>query len=157
MGKEDTINVLNLYFDEWKYRHENFWKRLTQFSTITFFTSTLPITFRLFDNLKLPNISLLFFPICGFVLAVVCLIFCLAENSRLVAVDKTIKRIVKDKLGHCYEKEQRTLFEKKQWNHRIFKLPFFEWRIGTWVPLVITLLQIGLSILMVYLIMTNRI
>ncbi len=142
MSKEDTINVLNIYFDEWKYRHENFWKRLTQFTVIIFFISTLPITFRLFNNLKLPNISLLFFPICGFVLSIVCLIFCLAENSRLVATDKTIKRIVKDKLGACYEKEQ---------------VSFFRWRIGTWVPLVITILQIGLSALVIYLILTKRI
>ena len=142
MSKEDAINIVNFYFDEWKYRHENFWKRLTQFSVITFFTSTLPITFRLFDDLKLPDISLLFFPICGFVLAIVCLIFCLAENSRMVATDLTIKRIVKDKLGACYEKEPGT---------------FFRWRIGIWLPIVITILQIGLSILVICLIVTKRI
>lgn len=157
MSKEDTINILNIYFDEWKYRHENFWKRLNQFSVVIFFTNTLPITFRLFDNLKLPNISLLFFPICGFVLALVCLIFCLAENSRLVATDKTIKRIVAEKLGACYKKEPISLFENDKRNKRIFKLPFFRWRIGTWVPLAITLLQIGLSALVVYLIVTKRI
>lgn len=157
MSKDDAINILGIYFDEWKYRHENFWKRLTQFSVVIFFTNTLPITFRIFNNLELPDISLLFFPVCGFLLSLICLIFCWAENSRLVATDKTIKRIVAEKIGKCYLKEPISLFEKEKRNQAIFKLPFFRWRIGTWVPLVITLMQIGLSALVIYLIITKRI
>ena len=156
MDTNDRINVLNIYFEDWKYRHENFWKRLNQFTVIIFFTTTLPITFRIFDNLTLPDMSLLFFPICGILLSIMCLFFCWSENCRLVAVDKTIKKILKIGIGERYTKEPISLFNNEKLNHRFEKFPFFKWRIGTWVPLVITILQIALAILVICLIVKHR-
>jgi len=157
MNPSESIQILNMYFEEWKYRHENFWKRLTQFTAVIFFTNTLPITFRIFENLTLPNMPMLFFPICGAVLSVLCLLFCWSENSRLVAVDKTIKRILGDGFGEKYLKDDPALFNNDARNQRLKKLSFFKWRIGTWVPLVMTILQLALSGLVIYLIAAQKI
>ena len=34
--KELDIELLKLYFEEWKYRHENLWKRMITFIVVIF-------------------------------------------------------------------------------------------------------------------------
>ena len=136
----DPFDIINMYFEEWKYRHENFWKRLIQFSVITFFTTTLPITFRVFGEIQLPDIPIIFFPLAGGILTVLTLIFCLSENSRMMAVGNTINELIRDYYGESFLRKPlpATRFSK------IYKL-----RIGIWIPSLISLLQFSLVVLMV--------
>ncbi len=144
----NTFNLINMYFEEWKYRHENFWRRLTQFAVVTFFTTTLPITFRMFNALELPDIPMLLFPISGVFLALLNLWFCLSENVRMVAVDRTIRELIRQRFGNQYLK--RTLPTKRF--ERLYKL-----RIGLWFPVVMTALQIALAFLVIWMICVNKI
>lgn len=135
LSNEVVINILNIYFEEWKYRCENFWKRFNQFTIVTFFASTMPITFRIFEGLVLPEISLVFFPVCGIILSLLCLFLCWSEASRLISSDLTIKKIIKDLGKDEFEKESLSLFKNKI----LKKFQIFNWRIGIWVPLVATI------------------
>ncbi len=78
----DNIELLKLYWEEWKFRQENLWKRIIQFFVINFFTSTLPLTVNMF-SVHLPNVSLLIFPVSGILLVLFFLWFCLSESTRI--------------------------------------------------------------------------
>ena len=144
-----ALEIVKMYFDEWKYRHENFWKRLTQLAVITFFTSSMPITYRIFAGMTLPRISMMFFPICGIILAFASGLLCLAEYKRLEAVDNTIKHIIAEQFGKSCAKEERTA--KKLWEKAINK------KIGIWVPCTLTIMQLVLAGIMIWMIAANRI
>lgn len=90
-----AIEIVKIYFDEWKYRHESFWKRLLFFIIITFFATSMPITYSIFENLMLPNIPMVFFPFCGIILALLSYWISIAEYYRLAAVSGTIDSIIK--------------------------------------------------------------
>lgn len=143
-----SLEIVKMYFDEWKYRHENFWKRLTQFAIITFFTSSMPITYRIFQSIVLPRISMLFFPVCGIILALVSWLFCLSEYKRLEAVNNRMNSIIKTKLGEGYAKQELT---DKKLRERIFNA-----RIGIWLPGTIMVMQMALAGLIIWIILTNR-
>lgn len=152
----DAIAMLTLYHDEWKYRHENFWKRLIQFTIVIFFTTTLPITFRVFGGLILPNISLLIFPICGIVLIPIFLAFCLSENSRLIATSNTIEKICKGISSGKYVKSELPSPKNKTLKYLAQNVPFLKWRIGAWIPIAISIIQLALSLFVIYLIVSGK-
>ena len=149
--ENSDIAVLSLYCDEWKYRHENFWKRLIQFSIIIFFTTTLPITFRVFSDLKLPDVPLKIFPTCGICFTILFLLFCLSENGRLVAISKTIDRL-RVRISPNYTKDSFSLCSNAKVDKIVSKFPFFHWRIGTWLPIVLSIIQIILAFYVLHLI-----
>lgn len=153
---DNATDILTLYHNEWIYRHENFWKRLTHFSVLIFFTTTLPITFRVFGDLALPKIPLLIFPLCGAFLTLLFLMFSLSENSRLIATSKTIDKIIKSTYGDKFVREDLTLFQSSKIDKSVQKLPFFRWRIGTLVPIVLSLMQLALAVFIATLILTNN-
>lgn len=134
-----ALQIANMYFDEWRYRHENYWKRLIQLSIITFFATSLPVSFQVFGNLKLPEISLLLFPVCGVVLALLCLVLCLSESSHLSAIAKVRKRIIQVQFGNDFFPD------------------FISLHISVWFPIVLTILQIALAVLMVWTILQGKI
>lgn len=143
----NAFDIINMYFDEWKYRHENFWKRLTQFTVITFFTTTMPVTYCILGDFKLPDIPMIFFPICGAVLALLSLLFCLSENSRLMTVDNTIRELVREHFGESFCKHPISNGKMEM---------VFRWRIGIWIPSVITVLQMLLVGFVIWMICSNK-
>lgn len=144
-----SLELVKMYYDEWKYRHENFWKRLIQFAIITFFTTSMPITYHIFDGLVLPRISQLLFPICGIILAFIGSILCLSEYKRLEAVGNTIKRIIEDDFGEEYAKEELTA---QEWLKKIINT-----KIGIWIPCILMVMQLALACLIIWMIIVNRI
>ena len=155
--KEYAIKIIDIYYQEWKHRCEHFWKRLSQFTAVIFVTATLPITFRIFGDLELPKMPLVFFPIAAIFLSIACMLFLWAENARTVATDNTMKRIINDTFGGKFNKEPLALFRDDNRNQHIIIRWFLRWRIGTWVPMAVTFFLITLSSLIIYLITTGKI
>lgn len=99
-----------------------------------FFTSTLPITVRVF-SVSLPDVSLLVFPVVGILLIVFFLWFCLSESIRINSIDNKIKLIIRDCFPHEYVKE--TLVPLT--NRKKGVLPIFRWRMAIWVPISLSI------------------
>lgn len=141
--------LINLYFDEWKFRQEGMWKRITQFFVILFFVSTLPITIGAFDGVMLPNISKLAFPISGIILTIFFLWFCLSESIRINSIDAQIKNIIKDTYGDKYLKNKLVPLTK-HFQDKGHTLKIFTWRMAIWVPVVLSTVQILIAIFVLY-------
>ena len=104
---DNMLELLKLYYEEWKFRQENLWKRIIQFFVIIFFTSTLPISIKVFDSsneIVIPNKLLIFFPIAGIFLTIFFLWFCLAESIRINTNDTKIKLIINNLFPPAYGK-----------------------------------------------------
>jgi len=155
--KEYAMKIIDIYFQEWKHRCEHFWKRLTQFTGVIFVTATLPITFRIFGELELPKMPLVFFPIAAIFLSIACMLFLWAENARTVATDNTMKRIIREVFDGKFDKEPLALFRDDIRNQHIVIKWFLKWRIGTWVPMAVSFFLIALSALVIYLIASGKI
>lgn len=149
--QSDKIELLRLYWDEWKFRQEALWKRIIQFMIIIFFTSTLPITISAF-SVSLPNISLLLFPIIGLLLIAFFLWFCLCEAVRINAIDSFIKQIMKDSFPEKYVKTSL----KSLANPQKQAPPIFYWRMAIWVPVSLSVMQLLVAIFMIYVVIANR-
>ena len=109
MGKRkqntNLIELLNLYYDEWKYRLDRFRKQMTQSFIVIFFVITLPISIRFFNNIKIPDaIPLLLFPLSGVCLSFIFLFYCLSESSRITTLKNKIKLIINDNFPEKYHK-----------------------------------------------------
>ena len=102
----------------------------------------------IFQSIVLPRISMLFFPVCGIILALVSWLFCLSEYKRLEAVNNRMNSIIKTKLGEGYAKQELT---DKKLRERIFNA-----RIGIWLPGTIMVMQMALAGLIIWIILTNR-
>ena len=155
--KEYAMKIIDIYFQEWKHRCEHFWKRLSQFTGVIFVTATLPITFRIFGDLELPKMPLVFFPIAAIFLSIACMLFLWAENARTVATDNTMKRIIREVFDGKFDKESLALFRDDIRNQHIVIKWFLKWRIGTWVPMAVSFFLIALSSLVIYLIVSGKI
>lgn len=155
--KEYAMKIIDIYFQEWKHRCEHFWKRLSQFTGVIFVTATLPITFRIFGDLELPKMPLVFFPIAAIFLSIACMLFLWAENARTVATDNTMKRIIREVFDGKFDKESLALFRDDIRNQHIVIKWFLKWRIGTWVPMAVSFFLIALSSLVIYLIASGKI
>ena len=149
--KDDNNNItlLNIYYDEWKYRLDNFRKQIYKLIVVIFFTTTLPITINLFNEIKLPNVSLYVFPITGFLLTIIFVFYCLAEATRIASLDKKIKLIIKNHCRNEYCKDKLEPILGKKSNK------FFEKKMTVWMPLALALLEVILVATMIYLITTN--
>lgn len=151
MDKGSRMELLKLYQDEWKFRHDGFWKRITQFFVIDFFASTLPITIRIF-NTTIPKIPLLIFPAVGFLLALLLLWYSLAEGYRINANNDRINALLM-----CFPSEyQRTGKLKRFFNKKKEPLKIFYWPIAFCVPIVLFILEFAIVILMLVLILTGH-
>lgn len=155
--KDYAMKIIDIYFQEWKHRCEHFWKRLSQFTGVIFVTATLPITFRIFGDLELPKMPLVFFPIAAIFLSIACMLFLWAENARTVATDNTMKRIIREVFDGKFDKESLALFRDDIRNQHIVIKWFLKWRIGTWVPMAVSFFLIALSSLVIYLIVSGKI
>ena len=143
------IELLKIYYEEWRFRQENLWKRMISFFIVIFFISTLPVTSpvvaRMFENLigsesfSIPENVQLFFPICGMVLSIFFLWYCVAEAKRIEAVDKLTKKIIKKNFPTEYRK-------------RKFPCKTYQIRMSIWIPFVLTVFEIVAAITMIILI-----
>lgn len=149
---ELELELLKLYWDEWKFRQEGLWKRIIQFMIIIFFTSTLPITISGF-SISLPNVSLFIFPLVGLLLTLFFLWFCLSESTRINSIDSLIKQILKDYFQEKYIKTTlKSPFNCQKEAERIF-----QWRMAIWVPISLSVMQLIIAVLMIYLVIAEKI
>ncbi|MCL2568987.1 MAG: hypothetical protein FWE12_06115 [Oscillospiraceae bacterium] len=131
--------LLGTYYDEWKFRNDNFWKRMIQFFVIIFFVSTFPISVSVFeglDGIDLSGVALWVFPVAGIGLSLCLLAFCLIEGSKMFFVGVEIKIIKTEFLG---EKADRTQNSYLAW--------LAEWKLAVLVPSLLCVLQIALAII----------
>ena len=151
MDRNDYIELLKLYWDEWKFRQEGLWKRILQFFVINFFVSTLPISIKLF-SISLPKVSLLIFPIVRMMLTVFFLWFCLSESIRITSIDTKIKKIICDLFSEQYAKT--TLVPLIKRSKKVS--PIFYWRMATWLPISLSIMQTIVAISMIYLVVADK-
>lgn len=145
----NTIELLNIYYDEWKYRLDRFRKQMTQSFIVIFFVITLPISISFFNNIKIPNaIPLLLFPISGLCLSFVFLFYCLSESSRIATLRNKITLIIIDNFPDKYLKYPHSQNSSKHFS--LFKISM-----TIWVPMGLTIVEIVISAIMIYLITNN--
>ena len=155
-NKTLEMELLKIYFEEWKFRQENLWKRMTSFFIIIFFVSTLTITAYMFSGLSIPDISPSFFPICGLILSMLYLWYCFAESHRINAIDELAREIIKTNFPSKYTKRGLRAFQK--YKNQVGVEPkekawkIFQFRMSIWVPLVLTAFEIAVAITMLILI-----
>lgn len=147
--EDKVLALLNLYYDEWKFRVEGLWKRIMQFFIIIFFVSTFPITINAFNGLAMPKMPIIFFPISGIALTVFYLVFCLSESSRISSIDNKVKQIITNRFPDYHKNELPSFSGKK----RAFFV--FRWRMAIWVPCFLSVIQIIIACTIIYLISTG--
>lgn len=145
------MDLLKMYWDEWKFRQEGLWKRIIQFSIVIFFTSTMPITARAL-NVEVPSVSLSVFPVAGIVLTVFFYWFCLCEASRINTIDAKIKWIISDLFSQKYSKTDLLPFSKKT----VFLMPLLRSHMSLWVPALLSALHLFIAVFMLYVISTGK-
>ncbi len=92
----ETLELLKMYEEEWRFRQTTLWKRITQFTILNFFITTLPFTRKKFPWLEdLTDIlgSALLFPIIGLIMALLTFCFYIAEANRLNTLHEAIMNI----------------------------------------------------------------
>lgn len=147
----NPIELLNIYYDEWKYRLDRFRKQMVQSFIVIFFVITLPISISFFNNVQIPHaIPLLLFPISGLCLSFVFLFYCLSESSRIATLRNKITQIISDNFPEKYLKYPCTSSTTK--NFSLFKMSM-----AVWIPIGLTIVNIIISAIMIYLIVNNEI
>lgn len=151
-NKEMNIELLKIYYEEWKFRQENLWKRMILFFVIIFFVSTLPTTAYMFDGLRLPKVSAAIFPICGLLLSVFYIWYCFAESYRINAVNNLMKKIIEANFSVEYTKMGLTSFLEHKGGNKKLPLKIFTWRMAIWVPIFLTVVEVLVAVGMLVLI-----
>lgn len=144
---DNMLELLKLYYAEWRFRQESLWKRIIQFFVIIFFTSTLPISIKIFDSsneIKIPDNLLTLFPITGIFLTIFFLWFCLAESIRINTIDTKIKLIINSLFPSTYGKNGLVPLIRRSRD----VLPIFKWRMAIWVPIFLSAIELLISIFM---------
>lgn len=151
-NREMDLELLKIYVDEWKFRQENLWRRITQFFVIIFFVSTLPVTIAgLSPEVQLPGIPKAVFPLCGIALSIFFVWFCLSEAHRIAAIDKRCNEIINNNFPQEYQKTGLPALKLKETKLEGSALPIFNWRMAIWVPIFLASVEviIALSMLLV--------
>ena len=108
---EMEMELLKIYIDEWKFRQDSLWRRITQFFVIIFFVSTLPVTVAaLSEKVILPDIPKAIFPLCGIALSIFFVWFCFSEAHRIAAIDSRCKEIIKNNFPSDYQKSMADVY-----------------------------------------------
>lgn len=150
--RTNNLELLKIYYDEWKYRLDHMRKQLVQFYVVIFFTTTLPITIGLFDGVIMPNLPLIVFPICGILLTIIFLLYCMSEAARIKSLDSKIKLIIEDNFPRKYSK---TVL--RPINNSTKKAPFiYKWPMTAWIPLFLAIAEFILAGVMLYLIIAKK-
>lgn len=153
------IELLKIYYDEFKFRQETVWKRRIQFFVIIFFISTFPTASKVIspDKDYLPDINYILFPVIGIILTLFFAWYSLAEAVRIKSVDSIIKKIIDDHY-FCYSKnhpdnELKSLFcdNDQQKAHPIFVV-----RMTTVITIIFALIELCVSILMLWIILNDK-
>lgn len=148
----NNIDLLNIYYDEWKYRLDRFRKQMTQSFIVIFFTSTLPISISFFNNIHIPSaIPFMLFPISGICLTMTFLLYCLSEASRIATLRKKISLIISDNFPKQYTKYPSSSSN----NQKHFSL--LKMSMPVWIPIMLSVIEIVIAVIMIYLIANNAI
>ena len=150
---EMEMELLKIYMDEWKFRQDSLWRRITQFFVIIFFVSTLPVTVAaLSENVILPDIPKAIFPLCGIALSIFFVWFCFSEAHRIAAIDSRCKEIIKNNFPSDYQKNGLPVLKLKEETDEKGPLPIFQWRMSIWVPVFLASIEIIIAITMLILV-----
>ena len=155
MGKKkqnaNPIELLNIYYDEWKYRLDRFRKQMVQSFIVIFFVITLPISISFFNNIQIPHaIPLLLYPISGLCFSFLFLFYCLSESSSLTTLRNKITLIISDNFPEQYLKYPCSPNSPKHFS-------LFKMNMTVWIPIGLTIVEIIISAIMIYLIINNEI
>jgi len=154
-AKVDKIELLKLFYEDWKFRQENLWRKFTKFFVIIFFTSTLPVSISVFNDARLPELdfAIFIFPVSGIFLTIFLLWYCLSESVRIKAVDDKIQDIICECFGAKYTKcGMKSVFKDKKEAH-----PLFCMRMAVWVPITLSIIELIVAFLMLLLIITQKV
>lgn len=149
MNNSDNIELLKVYYDEWKYRDENSWKKRLQFFVAITFISTLPVSYQTFGTISLPNDVLYTFPIVGIFLSFTFLWYCLSEAYRTKAIASRIEKIINDVFPSEYSKYGLVPIRKKNLDKNKKVLWIFNEPMAIWIPTLLFVLELALSIAMI--------
>lgn len=150
--RTNNLELLKIYYDEWKYRLDHMRKQLLQSYVVIFFTTTLPITIGIFDGITLPNLPLIVFPICGILLTIVFLLYCMSEAARIKSLNLKIKLIIKENFPRRYSKTILRPFVNST-----KKTPaIYIWPMTAWIPLIMAIAEFILAGVMLYLIIGKK-
>lgn len=143
--------LLKIYFEEWKYRLDRYRKQISQLVVIIFLTTSLPISVKVFENVEIPSIPLIIFPLSGILLTFIFMFYCLSEAARIKSLDKIIKKIISNNYPEEYVKTNLDMVLNK-------KLTIIlNARMTIWVPIALFFVEIIIALIMIYLICTNQI
>lgn len=153
---DQKIELIKVYHEEWRFRQEHVWKKLVRFVVIIFFASTMPITIGLFPGVEIPEkLPLYLFPVLGIILTTFFLISSLADSARIKTVDTLIRKIVEDVFPAGYNKNGLVPLlndrkKKRRWNP-------LDMRMGVWIPVLISAIEIAIAIGVIVLIYSGGI
>lgn len=154
-AKTDKVELLKLFYEDWKFRQENLWKKFMQFFVIIFFTSTLPISISVFNNARLPELdyAIFIFPVSGIFLTIFLLWYCISEAVRIKAIDDKIQGIICECFGEKYKKSgMKSVFRDAKEAH-----PLFCKKMAVWVPITLSIFELIIAFLMLFLIITQKV
>lgn len=101
---DNTVEMIKLYYDEFKYRHDHFWKLFFKFSYAIFFFIMLPFFMKV-EGLKADSFSKVLeghayiFPVIACILSLVATLVLLSEYERLSLTIKKCNELKDD----CYK------------------------------------------------------
>lgn len=103
---EKAFRILELYYNEWKYRLDNVRKHTIQVYSVILITTTLPLTIGIFNGIKLPeSIPTYCFPTVGILFTVIAAWYFNAEAKRIRLLDDKIHLIISNYFPKDYRKE----------------------------------------------------
>ena len=155
--KNQWIELLKLYYEEWKFRQEELWKKAIQLLVIIFFTSTLPITISVFGSISISNIPMWVFPGFGILLTFFFLWYFLSKSLRINAIDAKRKRVIEMVFGNGFTDDDLLPFLERNRENKKEPLIIFKWRMSIWVPVILSAIEIAISIIMIILICFNKV
>ena len=157
-SRDQWIELIKLYYEEWKFRQEELWKKTTQLLIIIFFTSTLPVTIKfLGPNYDISGIPILVFPIAGILLTVFFCWYFLSNASRINALDVKRKKVIEKCFGEGLGKDDIQPFLPKNVANNKRPLSIIKWRMSIWVPIFLSCIELLISIAMIILIFQGAI
>lgn len=154
------IELLKIYYDEFKFRQETLWKRRIQFFVIIFLVSTFPTVSKMIspNNDYLPNISYILFPLTGIILTIFFVWYSVAEAVRIKSIDSIIRKIIDDNYlryskNHPDNKLKSIFCDTEQ---QKLAHPIFVARMAKVITIIFALIELCISILMLWIILNDK-
>ncbi|HEY6006232.1 MAG TPA: hypothetical protein VIV57_25355 [Anaeromyxobacter sp.] len=91
VDRETHVEMIKLYWDEMKYRHDNYWKLFTRFSYALIFLLAIPHVYP--EKIRSVGRYVVLFPIVGIVLSMVAGFVLAAEYRRISAAGEKMNEL----------------------------------------------------------------